>query len=435
MTYHYLLDLALILLSTKVLGLLTRKFQLPQVVGALLAGLILGPSMLDVLTETDFISQLAELGVIVLMFNAGVGTDIQELKKTGKVGFMVALVGVLVPLAMGTGITLLGVRWGLIPSAGMVEALFIGTILTATSVSITVETLNELGKLNTKVGNTILAAALIDDVMGLVALTLVSSLAGEAGSVGLILLKVALFVVFVAAAGFAALRFFRWLYKVTNGKNLRRFPVLAFVLCLIMAYCAERFFGVADITGAYAAGLIISCTKKAKYIQSKFEPISYLLLTPVFFASIGIRASLDQVNGRVVIFAFLLLAVAILSKLIGCGFGARICGFSSQESLRVGVGMACRGEVALIVANRGLAMGVISSALMTPVIITVVSAAILTPIMLKLAYPEKGELQPSTLTDRYAETEQLDILSSHLLDKNREMAETKEPLAAGKKSG
>jgi len=434
MTYHYLLDLALILLSTKGLGLLTKRFQLPQVVGALLAGLILGPSMLDVLTETDFIAQLAELGVIVLMFNAGVGTDIQELKKTGKVGFMVALIGVLVPLAMGTGITLLGVRWGLIPYGGMLEALFVGTILTATSVSITVETLNELGKLNTKVGNTILAAALIDDVMGLVALTLVSSIAGEKDSVGLILLKVALFAVFVGITGFAALRFFSWLYQITNGKDLRRFPVLAFVLCLLMAYCAERFFGVADITGAYAAGLIISCTKKAKYIQSKFEPVSYLLLTPVFFASIGFRASLDQVDGQVLLFTFLLLVVAILSKLIGCGFGARICGFSNRESLRVGVGMACRGEVALIVANRGLAMGVISNTLMTPVIITVVLVTILTPIMLKLAYPEKGELQPSTLTDRYGETEQLDILSADFLDQNRERKETKESLAAGKKS-
>ena len=178
MSYHYLLDLALILASTKVLGIVTRKFQMPQVVGALLAGLILGPAMLDVLTETEFLTQLSELGVIVLMFSAGMGTDIQELKHSGGSGFLVALLGVLVPLAMGTGLAWVAGHTGLVPDNGFLEDVFVGTILTATSVSITVETLKELGKLDTKVGNTILAAALIDDVLGLIALTLVSSVAG-----------------------------------------------------------------------------------------------------------------------------------------------------------------------------------------------------------------------------------------------------------------
>ena len=179
MSYHYLLDLALILLSTKLLGLLTQRFQMPQVVGALLAGLILGPAGLNVLTETEFISQLSELGVIVLMFSAGMGTDINELKHSGKAGFWVALLGVIVPLLMGTALAWGAAAAGLIESNGMLENVFVGTILTATSVSITVETLKEMGKLETKVGNTILAAALIDDVLGLVALTLVSSLAGQ----------------------------------------------------------------------------------------------------------------------------------------------------------------------------------------------------------------------------------------------------------------
>ena len=182
-SYHYLLDLALILLSTKLLGLLTQRFQMPQVVGALLAGLILGPAGLNVLTETEFISQLSELGVIVLMFSAGMGTDINELKHSGKAGFWVALLGVIVPLLMGTALAWGAAAAGLIESNGMLENVFVGTILTATSVSITVETLKEMGKLETKVGNTILAAALIDDVLGLVALTLVSSLAGGGESV------------------------------------------------------------------------------------------------------------------------------------------------------------------------------------------------------------------------------------------------------------
>ena len=258
MTYHYLMDLALILLSTKVLGILTKRIQMPQVVGALVAGLILGPAMLNVLSETEFLTQLSELGVIVLMFSAGMGTDIQELKHSGKAGFLVALLGVIVPLVLGTGLAMFADRTGMIETSGFLEDVFIGTILTATSVSITVETLKEIGKLDTKVGNTILAAALIDDVLGLIALTIVSSLSGGQDSIALVLLKIVLFFVFSAVVSFLAHKFFCWLMALWPGRERRRYPVLAFVLCLLMAYCAEEFFGVADITGAYVAGLVIS---------------------------------------------------------------------------------------------------------------------------------------------------------------------------------
>ena len=361
MSYQYLFTLALILLSTKLLGMFTRKIQMPQVVGALLAGLILGPAGLNLLTETKFLSQLSELGVIVLMFTAGMGTDLQDLKHSGKSGFLVALLGVIAPQIMGTVLAVLAEKMGLIAAGSFMEAVFVGTILTATSVSITVEALREMEKLETKVGNTIMAAALIDDVMGLVALTIVSSLAGGSEKIGIVLVKIALFFVFALAAGWAAVRFFRWMIQRRNGENLRRYPLLAFVLCLLMAYCAERFFGVADITGAYAAGLAIASTPKAKYIETKFEPLSYLLLTPVFFANIGINVGVTGVNGSIVIFSVLLLLISILSKLVGCGLGARLCGFGGRDALAVGVGMACRGEVALIVANRGLALGVLSS--------------------------------------------------------------------------
>ena len=423
MSYHYLLDLALILLSTKVLGMVTRRFQMPQVVGALLAGLILGPAMLDILTETEFLSQLSELGVIVILFTAGMGTDLKELRSAGKPGFLVALCGVLVPLAMGAAFGALAGKTGWLPGNTLLEDVFLGTILTATSVSITVETLKELGKLDTKVGGTILAAALIDDFLGLIALTVVTSLAGEGVSLLAVLVKIVLFFVFAVAVGFAAVRFFRWMIGRACGKNLRRYPVLAFVLCLLMAYCAEEFFGVADIIGAFAAGLVVSSTPKAKYIESKFEPLSYLLLTPVFFANIGIKAVLPELDGALVLFSLLLLAVAILSKVIGCGLGARLCGFSGRECVQVGAGMACRGEVALIVANRGLSIGVLSQTLMTPVIITVVGCAVLTPVLLKLVF--RGEtpesLQENGLADRYREAEQLDIVSADLLERNRSM--------------
>ena len=422
MSYHYLMDLALILLSTKLLGILTKRIQMPQVVGALLAGLILGPPMLNVLSETEFLTQLSELGVIVLMFSAGMGTDIQELKHSGKAGFLVALLGVLVPLALGTGLAVFAARVGMIVYSGFLEAVFIGTVLTATSVSITVETLKELGKLETKVGNTILAAALIDDVLGLIALTIVSSVAGGQESILLVLVKILLFFVFAAVVSLLALKFFRWLMSLWPGRERRRYPVLAFVLCLLMAYCAEEFFGVADITGAYVAGLVISCTPRAAYIQSKFEPLSFLLLTPVFFASVGIKANVSGMDARLVIFSVLLLLVSIITKIIGCGLGAKLCRFTGKESLQVGVGMVCRGEVALIVANRGLELGVLSAAMMAPVIITVVGGTILTPVMLKLVFRHDGQTAGAadgSLTDHYNKMEQLDLVSAELLDKDR----------------
>ena len=423
MSYHYLLDLALILLSTKVLGIITRRFQMPQVVGALLAGLILGPAVLNVLNGTEFLSQVSEMGVIVILFTAGIGTDVQELKNAGKSGFLVALCGVLVPLAMGTVFGLAAGKLGWLPNATLLESVFLGTILTATSVSITVETLRELGHLDTKVGGTILAAALIDDVLGLIALTIVTSFAGDGSNLVMVLVKILLFFVFIAVVGFVAIRFFRWLMNRAAGRNQRRYPVLAFVLCLLLAYCAEEFFGVADIIGAFAAGLVISATPKAKYIQSKFDALSYLLLTPVFFASIGTKVVLPQMTVSLVLFSVTLLAVAILSKIIGCGLGAKVCRFQNHEALQIGVGMACRGEVALIVANRGLSMGVLSQTLMTPVIITVVGCAILTPIMLKLVFRGKSPspVEENSLTDSYREMEQLDIVSAHLLEKNRDL--------------
>lgn len=422
MSYRYLLDLALILLSTKLLGLATQRFHMPQVVGALLAGLVLGPACLNILGETVFFSQISELGVIVILFTAGISTDLRELKTAGKAGSLVALCGVLVPLAMGAAFGWGAGKAGWLPNATLLECIFLGTVLTATSVSITVETLKELGCLDTKVGSTVLAAALIDDVLGLVALTVVSSMAGQ-GNVWLVLAKIALFFVFAGGMAFVALRIFRWMISSVHGKNLRRYPVLAFVLCLLMSYCAEAFFGVADIIGAFAAGLVVGATSKAKYIEAKFAPLSYLLLTPVFFAGIGIKVELPELNAQLLLFSLLLLITAVLSKVIGCGLGAKLCGFTPKESVQVGVGMACRGEVALIVANRGLAMGILDPALMTPVVITVVGCAVLTPILLKLAFQAHPHmaLQENGLADRYREVEQLDIVAAQLLDQHREL--------------
>lgn len=433
MSYHFLLDLGLILLSTKLLSMLTRRFQMPQVVGALLAGLLLGPAVLNLLSETEFLSNLSELGVIVILFTAGIGTNLKELRHAGGAGFLVAVCGVFVPLIMGTAFGWIMGEIGWLPNASLLECVFLGTILTATSVSITVETLKELGKLDTKVGNTILAAALIDDVLGLIVLTVVVSMAGGSGSVLTVLIKIACFFVFAIVVALLSAKFFHWMIQREGGRDLRRYTILAFVLCLLLAYCAEEFFGVADIIGAFTAGLVIASTPKAQYIESKFTTLSYMLLTPVFFAGIGIKVKLPEMDAKIIIFSLILLAVAIGSKLIGCGLGSRVCGFRGTECIQIGTGMACRGEVALIVANRGLSMGVLSSALMTPVIIMVVGCAILTPMMLKVVFHMGASRQTDTYTqpavdqaetesnlaEQYEQAEQLNLVPDKILEQSK----------------
>ena len=389
MSYHFLLDLALILFSTKVLGILTKRIQMPQVVGALVAGLILGPAVLDVLTETEFLTQLSELGVIVLMFSAGMGTDIQELKHSGKAGFLVALLGVIVPLILGTGLAMAAGRAGMIATTGFLEDVFIGTILTATSVSITVETLKEIGKLDTKVGNTILAAALIDDVLGLIALTIVSSVAGGQDSIVLVLVKIVLFFLFAGVASFFALKFFRWLMALDRGRERRRYPVLAFVLCLAMAYCAEEFFGVADITGAYIAGMILSPTKPKEYIDHRAETTMNVFFVPIFFASVALKmydATMDFTDGLFLTFGFLYVFAGLLGKFLGAGAASLACRFSLRDSLAIGTGMMARAEVLVVTAQTGVDSSLVSPGIMPFTLLLILVSSFLTPLLLRLIY-------------------------------------------------
>lgn len=392
MSYNFLLDLALILLSTKVLGLLTRRFKMPQVVGALLAGVILGPAVLNTLSDVDFITKMSEVGVIVLMFTAGMETDIKELKKTGAASFIIALIGVLVPL--GGGFLLAHFFNGPDLSQGatasiFLQNMFIGVILTATSVSITVETLKEMGKLNTRAGNAILGAAIIDDILGIIALTIITSMADPNVNIGIVLLKVVAFFIFAGVAGVLFFLFFRKLQNHYH-KDMRRFVILAFVFCLLISYCAEEFFGVADITGAFIAGLIISNTQRAPYIASRFETLSYTLISPVFFASIGLKMVMPEMTTSIIVFSILLMVIAVLTKIVGCGLGAKLCHFTTRESVQVGVGMISRGEVALIVATKGAALGLMSDSFMGPIILTVVLTTVIAPVLLKIAFSDKG---------------------------------------------
>ena len=394
MSYRYLLDLALILLSTKVLSLVTKRFKLPQVVGSLLAGLILGPAVFNIIEETDFIKQLAEVGVIVLLFNAGLESNLSEFKKSGKTSFIVAVMGVMIPLIGGT-ILAYCINHGKVENVSVfVQNIFIGSVLTATSVSITVETLRELGKVSTSVGNIIVGAAIIDDVLGMLVLTIITSLAGSSVSVIKVIVKIVGFFIFSIIVGIITYKLFnKWVDKYDIDK--RRFVIVSFVICLLLSFSAEEFFGVADITGAYIAGLVLSSNKETIYITKRFETLSYILLSPVFFASVGLNVKLPDLNGEIVIITIALIVVAILTKIIGCGLGAKLCGYNNMESIQIGSGMITRGEVTLIIASKGLALGLMSSYFLTPVILMVVFTSIFTPILLKIVFSKDKSSVPS----------------------------------------
>ena len=391
-SYQFILDLAIILLSTKALGLITKKFHMPQVVGALMAGLLFGPACLNIIQETSFIQSGAEIGVIVLMFCAGLETDVVELKKSGKASLIIAIIGVIVPLAGGYFVaSFFNTPDKIVSDATstiFLQNIFIGVILTATSVSITVETLKELGKLKTRSGNAILGAAIIDDILGIIALTVITSMADTSINVGIVLLKIVAYFVFAAVVGIVFfIGYKKWCESSPNP--LHRHSIIAFVFCLLMSYCAEHFFGVADITGAFIAGLIISMTSRSTYLASKFEVLSYLYLSPIFFASIGLKVAIPEMSGSVIWFAIILVTVAVLTKVIGCGFGAKICGYQNYQCARIGFGMISRGEVALIVASKGAALGLMGSAFIGPVVVVVVITTVITPIFLKVVF-KKG---------------------------------------------
>lgn len=410
--YSYLLQIAIILLATKVLGLFTQRISLPQVVGALAAGIVLGPMLLNVVERNSLIIQLAELGVIVLMFGAGLETDIRELKKAGLASFIIALLGVIVPLIGGF---ILADFYNTDQDPEMAslfwQNIFIGVVLTATSVSITVETLKELGALNSRAGNAILGAAVIDDILGIIALTIVISLGGKTegesektlgtllvdnGVLAVAINILAFFIVAIGAAVLYHVAFKKW--RERSNTNLRRHNIITFVFCLLLSFSAEIFFGVADITGAFVAGLAVSNLKKAEYVANRFNTLSYMLLSPIFFANIGLAMTIDGLTGKLIIFMLLLMLVAVVTKVIGCGVGAKLMRYSTKESLQIGIGMISRGEVALIVANKGASVGLMSDKFMTPLVIMVVFTTIVTPILLKFVFPKKNKT--SALTEQ-----------------------------------
>lgn len=392
-SYYYLFEIALILFSTKLLGLLFRRIRLPQVVGALLAGIIIGPSMLNLVSESEFITQLSEIGVILLMFTAGMETDIGELKRQGKASFVIALLGVLVPFVLGLGTTYLFAKLGMQDIMGndkvLLQSVFVGVVLTATSVSITVETLREMGKLSSNVGNVLLGAAIIDDILGIIALSVVTSFADTSVKLNVILIKILLYFVFMAITSVVLYTILRLWFKESD--NLKRHVIAVIGLCLLLAYISEVYFGVANITGAFITGLIISAVGyKKKKIMWTVDDLLYAFLSPIFFASIGLKLALPKMSVIIVAYAVVLSIVAIASKIIGCGLGAKLFKFSNKESIQIGSGMVSRGEVALIVANKGVKLNMVSNVIFAPILIVVIITTVIAPILLKIAFRDNN---------------------------------------------
>ncbi len=381
-TLEILKDLAIILVAAKLCGLIVRKLGGPQVVGEIVAGLLVGPCVLNFVDYNGFIAGMAEIGVILLMFSAGLGTDLKELIKTGPVALLIAVAGVVVSVAGGAAIYL-GFGFGTADSA-MLEAIFMGTILAATSVSITVQALKEMGHLKGKVATAILSAAIIDDVIGIVLLTVVIGFKNPDIQPINVCFNIVIFFALAFILGFILYYLFKWLDK--RWPHSRRIPIFGLVLCFASAYCADKFFGIADITGAYVAGIVLCNIKDSNYIERKMDVSSYMIFGPVFFASIGLQTSFDNFNLSMLWFSIALVAVALVTKVIGCGGTAKLCRFNMSDSLKIGVGMMNRGEVGLIVAKEGLDAGLMAPQFFAPVIILIIVSSLATPILLKLIY-------------------------------------------------
>ena len=384
-------DLAIIVVFAKVFGLIARKLKAPQVVGEIIAGLVVGPSVLGIVKLNQFLDICAGLGVVLLMFSAGLGTNLKQLLHTGVKALLIACAGVLVPLIGGTLLYMCFYGFSAIGTPQFFTAVFIGVIMTATSVSITVETLKELGKLKTELGTTILSAAIIDDVIGIMVLTFVIGFKNPDSNPGFVALSTLAFFALSVVLGFVIYKAFKIIDK--RWPHTRRIPILALALCFGLSYVAEKVFGIADITGAYVAGIILSKLHDSDYIEQKMDINSYMIFGPIFFASIGLKTEISGFTWELLLFSLAFVAVALVSKIIGCGAMSRLCGFKGSDTLKVGVGMMTRGEVALIVAQRGLTEDMIGSQYFTSVILLIIVSSILTPIILKLLYARDEKKQ------------------------------------------
>ena len=383
--YGFIRDFGMILLLAKFLGLIAKKLGAPQVIGEIIAGLIIGPCVLDLVKSGDTISLFAEIGVIMLMFSTGLTTNLKKLLKTGPVAFIMACAGVFVPLVCGYLLYVAFYGFSAVGTTKFYSALFIGTIITATSVSITVATLQEMGKISTTLGTTIVSAAIIDDVIGIIVLTcVIGAASGNDASFSKVFVKTALFFGFAIVMGAGLNKLMEMLDK--HSPHTQRIPIFALGCCFLMAFAAEEYFGIADITGAYICGVALCTVDDAKYIERKVNISGYMLFAPIFFANVGLQTRFSGMSMGLLAFSICFVVVALLSKVIGCGLVAKLNGYNLSDSLKAGVGMMTRGEVALIISQKGLEVGLIDSSYFSAVIMLIIVSSIATPIILKMLY-------------------------------------------------
>ncbi len=401
--FEILLPLALIFCLAKLLGLGANRIGIPAVIGMLVAGILIGLLSYipwEPLHEAIFGAEVQEvlgvmskIGVVLIMFSAGLGTDLSKLRSTGVAAVVITTFGVIVPMLFGWLIASLFFGF-----ENVLSNLFYGAILTATSVSVTVAVLKELNKLDSMVGTAIVAAAVIDDVIGIIILSVLTSFSstGEGTQAGwswfqpnsaMVVIKIVLFFLAAILLGVGLRKLFDHLER--KAPHNRRVPILMLAVCFLYAYCAEKLFGVADVTGAYLAGIMLGGTlSETPYVENKVDTMGYLFFSPIFFADIGI-ANIDyfsEIDMGFLLFGLCYVVVALLGKLLGCGLSARLCKFNTSDSFRIGLGMMVRAEVMLICAEKGVSSGLVQPAVFPFVILIILISSILTPLLLKWSY-------------------------------------------------
>lgn len=417
--FEVLLPLALMLCLTKVFGLLFHKLGMPAVIGMLVAGLLLGlikyiPSqtiynMFFGEKVSSWLSVSSKIGVVLIMFSTGLSTNLAQLKSAGKASIIITVFGVVVPLILGFFVSYL-----FFPEGDLLSHLFYGAILTATSVSVTVAALKELGKLQTKVGTSIVAAAVIDDVIGIVILSVLTGFTSSQTSIAqsqtsflpiwwenaawwLVVIKILLFFSLAVGLGILLRKAFSKIEK--RYPHNRRVPILAICVCFAYAYVAEKIFGVADITGAYVAGIVLGGKlQETPYVENKTDMLGYMFFSPIFFANIGMNLDFSGFQGSFILFGLCYVVAAIVGKLGGCYAASRLCGYTKSESFCVGTGMIVRAEVVLICTEKGISAGLVSNAIYPFVFIIIIMSSIIAPIILKTIYKrEDKKLLSSTI--------------------------------------
>lgn len=398
--FQVLLPLAAILVISKIFGKICVRLGIPQVIGLIVAGILV--SVVEYIPGQTFLTDgspamvglgfFAKIGVVLIMFNAGLDINIRQIRSVGLPATAITLAGVFVPMIMGF-VTACLIRNGSLTGLSHDQYftnLFYGVIMTATSVSVTVATLQELGKLNSKIGSTVVTAAILDDIVGIIVLSVVIGMSGKEGgqteNPWIVLMKTVLFFVGAVLVGWAA----RKLFAIVERKypHHRLLPVMSVALCFFFAYAAEAFFGVADITGAFVAGMVLSSNPEANYIERRSEIMGYMMFTPVFFANIAIANKFRLPDMTMLIFGLAFVVIAMLGKVIGCGGTALLCKYDKKDAFRVGIGMMARAEVALVCAQKGVDSGLIHPDIMPFILLLIVVSSLLTPLFLKISYKE-----------------------------------------------